>query len=278
MRKIQLIVVHAIISVASAFSPGVMLRTNTQMARSLPSFTILKSESNDYEKKNAAVSVLSNFIQQEEEKTKGNPIDAIDFSAPKFQKKIPLETLAQILDYELYTREWFVTGNVNPIYFPDQFEFQDPDVKLVGIENYARGVNKLFDQNTSRAEIISVEASNGEEKKNTITVRWRLSGKVNIGPFGGLTIKPYICITDFTVDPDTGLIVFQEDFFEIPQWDILLSALFPFLIGKVTSEPAPPVKRERYPMMPINFRDDQVKDWSLLDGLLSKIQNILAKS
>jgi len=59
---------------------------------------------------------------------------------------IYIETLAKVLDYELFNKEWFVTGNVNPIYFSDDFEFQDPDVKLSGIESYARGVNKLFDQ------------------------------------------------------------------------------------------------------------------------------------
>lgn len=248
MRSIKLLIalINTFIFVASGFSPVISTRTKPRGPFLSSSFTILKSQwKDDYEKKNAAVGVLSNFIQ--EEKTASNLIDTINFSAPKF-KKIPLETLAHILDYELYTREWFVTGNVNPVYFSEKFEFQDPDVKLVGIENYARGVNKLFDQKTSRAEIISVNVS--KEKKNTITVRWRLSGKVNIGPFGGLTLKPYICITDFTVDPDTGLIIFQEDFFEIPQWDILLSALFPFLIGKLTSEPAPPVKREKYPTMP----------------------------
>lgn len=36
--------------------------------------------------------------------------------------------------------------------------------------------------------------------------------------------------------------MFQEDRFDIPGWDILLSALFPFLIGKVTKDPAPEVK------------------------------------
>lgn len=270
MITIKLIVFHAVILVTCGFST-VLVSTQPTIARRSLSFTILKSEmKDDYEKKNAAVNILSNFMQ-EQEKTESNLIDTINFSAPKSQK-LPLDTLAQILDYELYTREWFVTGNVNPVYFSEKFEFQDPDVKLVGIENYARGVNKLFDQKTSRAEIISVNVNN--EKTNTITVRWRLSGKVNIGPFGGLSIKPYICITDFTVDPDTGLIIFQEDFFEIPQWDILLSALFPFLTGKLTSEPAPPVKRENYPVMP-NISGDRMKDWNIFGGILEKFKNII---
>lgn len=208
------------------------------------------------EYKNAATSILSNFMQNEsEQQGEGNTgeeigpndtsvLSKIDFEAPKIST-VPIETLASMLDAELYEKEWFVTGNVNPIYFADEFEFQDPDVKLSGIEEYAKGVNKLFDQETSRAEIMSTVVS--EDSPDTITVTWRLSGKVNIGP--GLTIKPYICFTDFKVNSE-GLIVFQEDRFDIEQWDILLSALFPFLIGKVTSEPAPPVPVREIPVMP----------------------------
>jgi len=238
---ILLLVVFALFSGGAAFAPNAFVPKHA-----VTDLTQLLAEMDGYEKRNAAVGVLSNFMQEEEDSS-SNPIDSIDFDAPKFNK-VPLETLAKILDYEIFNKEWFVTGNVNPIYFSDKFEFQDPDVQLVGIENYARGVFKLFDQETSRAEIISVEVN--EEKEDTITVRWRLSGKVNIGPGGGLTIKPYICITDLKVDEESGLVVFQEDEFDIPQWDILLSALFPFLIGKVTSEPAPAVERTDIPVMP----------------------------
>lgn len=211
-----------------------------------------------------ATSILSNFMNNNsnkdvevvdigknssaEEKQQGSNsvLSKIDFNAPKISK-VSIETLASMLDAELYQKEWFVTGNVNPIYFDNEFEFQDPDVKVNGIEDYAKGVNKLFDQQTSRAEIISTEVN--KDLTNTITVTWRLSGKVNIGP--GLEIKPYICYTDFEVDTEgSGLITSQEDRFDIPQWDILLSALFPFLIGKVTSEPAPPVPVREVPKMP----------------------------
>ena len=219
------------------------------------------SPSDVEEYKNAATKIFSKFMQRndnmddniksgDEEKNK-NILASIDFNAPKI-KKIPIQTLAQALDYELYTKEWFVTGNVNPIYFSEKFEFQDPDVKLSGIENYAKGVNTLFDQETSRAEVISVVVNDVSDKEdyNVITVTWRLSGRVNIGPGDGLPIKPYICYTDFRVEKETGLIYFQEDKFDIPQWDILLSALFPFLIGKVTSPPAKDVERSDIPIMP----------------------------
>lgn len=117
------------------------------------------------------------------------------------------------------------------------------------ILEYARGVYKLFDQETSRAEIISVAVN--DAITDTITVTWRLSGKVNIGP--GLNIKPYICYTDFTVNDD-NLVAFQEDRFDIPGWDILLSAIFPFLIGKVTAPAAPPVVPRQVPAMPTTMK------------------------
>ena len=134
--------------------------------------------------------------------------------------------------------------------------------KLTGIEEYARGVLKLFDQSTSRAEIISCIVNT--TVPNTITITWRLSGGVNIGP--GLTIKPYICYTDFTIDESTGLITFQEDRFDIPGWDILLSALFPFLIGKVTKEPAEPVVPRVVEMPSIGKK----KGGNLFDGLFQQ--------
>jgi len=230
---------------SSAFTLLPINNNGVAAASPLSSSSPNNNSNDSYEKKNAAVDVLSNFMQKEERggNKKSSLIDTIDFNAPKFQK-VPIDTLAKILDYELTEKEWFVTGNVNPIYFSDDFEFQDPDVKLSGIENYARGVNKLFDQNTARAEIISCVASNS----NIITVTWRLSGKVNIGP--GLAIKPYICYTNFTVNEESCLVCFQEDEFDIPQWDVLLSSLFPFLIGMVTSSPAPPVERQDVPVMP----------------------------
>lgn len=175
--------------------------------------------------RNGVTKVLSNFMQKDESSMSAaatDPFSDIDFDAPKIPPTTSLETLASALDYELIGKEWFVTGRVNPIYFSEEFEFQDPDVQLKGIEEYARGVYRLFNQETSRAEIIStvVNTTTSTPEKPIITCTWRLSGNVNIA--FGLTIKPYIVYTDFVVDPETSLIVFQEDRFGSPPWDILL--------------------------------------------------------
>jgi hypothetical protein len=229
--------------------------------------------SNDVDRyRNAPTAILSNFLQSKNndvsvaKTTVVDPLADIDFDSPKQSPKLSLDELAAVLDAELYDKEWFVTGKINPVYFDDQFQFQDPDVKLTGVEEYARGVLKLFDQSISRAQIISSVVNT--TVPNTITVTWRLSGRVNIGP-NGLPIKPYICYTDFTVNEESGLIVFQEDRFDIPGWDILLSALFPFLIGKITKEPAPEVE-PRIVRMPAII--DRKKNDNILGGIIRMLK------
>ena len=228
------------------------------------------------EYRNAPTAFLSNFMQRPSSTTaSGNeeddPLSSIDFDGPKIDK-VKLETLATMLDCELIEREWFVTGMINPRYFDSNFLFQDPDVKLTGVREYATGVRKIFDQDASRAGIISTIVN--PDVPNTITVTWRLSGRVNIGP-NGLPIKPYICYTDFTVDEDSGLIIMQEDKFDVPGWDILLSALFPFLIGIITKAPAPEVVPRVVSMPKISADVKTTKEngggGGVFDGMLKQI-------
>ncbi|EKX42407.1 hypothetical protein GUITHDRAFT_111682 [Guillardia theta CCMP2712] len=126
--------------------------------------------------------------------------------------------MCDVVSEELTKREWFVTGNVPFELFSSDFTFKDPDVQLSGIDNYARGVRRLFDQATSRAEIIACRLN--ATVPNTITIVWRLEGKVNVGL--GLRIKPYVVFTDLRVSPSNGLIEYQEDRFSLPGWDIFL--------------------------------------------------------
>lgn len=270
VKQLVTLVLVAVASLASSFQVGRSVRPVPVMGRSRHVVVAATESGGDGEKmssvdeyRNAPTAFLANFMQKPEgsEEAKVDPLADIDFDAPK-SPKLSLADLAAVLDAELYEKEWFVTGRVNPVYFDDAFQFQDPDVKLTGIEDYARGVKKLFSDD-SRAEIISSVVN--ATVPNTITVTWRLSGRVNIGP-KGLPIKPYICYTDFTVDEGSGLITFQEDRFDIPGWDILLSALFPFLIGKVTAEPAPAVEPRVVPMPNVAG----AKKGGIFDGLFQQ--------
>lgn len=68
-----------------------------------------------------------------------------DFTKPK-AFNIPIDEMVQRLDTGIREKEWFVTGKVMSELFADDFFFKDPDVQLRGIEKYADGVNRLFDQ------------------------------------------------------------------------------------------------------------------------------------
>lgn len=162
-------------------------------------------------------------------------------------RKMSIDKMVATLDQGLREREWFVTGNVMPELFADDFFFKDPDVQLEGIDKYADGVRRLFDQETSRAEIIECSLNEdltegNDDGSQVITVEWRLSGNVNIGPVQGLKIKPYICYSDLYVRNEDGLIYYQEDRFDIPGWDILLSAIFPWLGPPIVAAEAPPIE------------------------------------
>jgi len=196
--------------------------------------------------KNKFVEWLGTFLPGGKATSGGVPgneaIDAIDFSVPK-KSGISLEEMAEGVERGLSKREWFVTGQVLPELFSDEFAFQDPDVSLKGVQNYARGVNRLFDQDTARAEVVLCAVNS--TVPNTITVTWRLSGRVKVGP--GFELKPYVVFTDFRTDPKTGLLVYQEDRFSLPGWDLLLSALLPFLRPILApAAPAVEVLRQQY--------------------------------
>lgn len=202
--------------------------SNIQLSRSRHRAKSSSETSEEY--RDPVTKFLGAFISKEKSEDK---LSSIDWNKPK-RKKVSLVSLAKTLEVELTKKEWFVNGNVDASFFSEDFTFQDPDVKIKGIEEYARGVNKIFSQKNSRAEIIAVRKS--DEAEETLTVTWRLSGAVNLGP--GLQIKPFIVLTDFVVSPIDGLIVFQEDRFSLPGSDIVLSAFFPFLIEKFLLPPA----------------------------------------
>lgn len=159
-----------------------------------------------------------------------DPLDAIAWNGPK-KLGLTLSEMTKAVDVGLREREWFVTGKGMPELFSDSFKFSDPDVSVDGIEPYCRQVRRLFDQNTARAEVICTSAT----APNTITITWRNSGKVNLGP--GFELKPYVVTTTLKTDPGDGLIVSQVDEFTVSGPDLILYQV-PFLRG-FTSPPAP---------------------------------------
>eukprot|EP01031_Cornospumella_fuschlensis_P028989 gene28989-34988_t len=118
----------------------------------------LHGQSNDRqteEYRNPVVSLLSNLLPAKNTNESSNYLskvvnfEEIDWGVKK-RRKTSLAALSKDLEVSLSVREWFVTGLVDPSFFSDDFSFVDPDVKIKGIQEYAKGVRRLFDQKTSQ--------------------------------------------------------------------------------------------------------------------------------
>ncbi|KAI8474507.1 MAG: hypothetical protein J3K34DRAFT_492699 [Monoraphidium minutum] len=162
----------------------------------------------------------------------------IDWAVPKAEG-LPLHKLAERFTREFLRREWFVTGDVPPELFSDAFVFKDDSVATSGIRSYALGVRKLFDQETARAELITVTAAaagggeGGAGGGASLTATWRLEGRVNL-PLRP-TIAPFVVTTTLGLD-GRGLVASQLDEFSAPGWRLLAGAL----LGAWAGPPAAP--------------------------------------
>lgn len=137
-----------------------------------------------------------------------------------------VEDTCQALDKALRKDIWFVSGRVQKEFFAPSFRFEDPDVKLEGIDAYGKGVASLFDQEKTKAEILDVTASGPRE----IRVRWRLAAVVGLPPtlpvrLATAELQPYVVTSVLRLD-DAGLIDFQKDEFDRPTSELLKSATF----------------------------------------------------
>jgi hypothetical protein len=133
---------------------------------------------------------------------------------------------------------------VPPELFSESFAFRDESVATTGVRSYALGVRKLFDQETARAELITVTVGDASPSGNgggggSITAVWRLQGRVNLP--GRPTIPPYVVTTRLEVDA-SGLICGQVDEFDAPGWKLLAGALLGPWAGP---PPAPPADELR---------------------------------
>ncbi|CAK0905628.1 unnamed protein product [Prorocentrum cordatum] len=126
--------------------------------------------------------------------------------------------------------QWGVSGKVEPRFFADSFAFRDPDVSTKGLKEYASGTGTVL--SNCRADVTEVLVTG----PSTFVIKWRIEGTANV-PVPGLRIKPYIVISTFTVNGD-GLVDSETDAFSIPSWDILLSAVAPWLPFLAPEEPS----------------------------------------
>eukprot|EP01040_Poterioochromonas_malhamensis_P002432 gene2432-2583_t len=159
--------------------------------------------------------------------------EQLDWTLPK-RPKSSMGQLIIDLEKTLKDKQWFVTGLVDPTFFLNEFQFKDPNVEVVGIQNYAQGVRKIFDSRRSKMSVIDVSPLSSSANNSMIRVTWKIDAVVNI--MFGFKIKPYIIYSDLEVDNTSGLICSQKDSFTIPEWKILFDSILSFLDDRTSKE------------------------------------------
>jgi len=175
----------------------------------------------DAEYKDISTKVSSKLLTSAETAAESkDALATVNWAAPKVTG-LSTEEMSKRVDAGLRRECWFITGRSLPELFSNSFTFSDPQVSLNGIEEYSRGVRSFYKQGSAVGEIVCTAVT----APDTITVVWRNYGTVNIGP--GFDLAPYLCTTTLkTSASDGGLIVQQEDAFEVDQAALLKYNLF----------------------------------------------------
>jgi len=203
--------------------PNELNRRQVLSSLGVAALGLLPSEARagDEEYKDLSTKISSKLLTAAETAAESkDALASINWGASKVTG-LTTEEMAKRLDVGLRRECWFVTGRSLPELFADSFTFSDPQVSLSGIEEYSRGVRSFYKQGYAVGEIVCTSVT----APDTITVVWRNYGTVNIGP--GFDLAPYLCTTTLkTSASDGGLIVKQEDAFEVNNLDLIKYNLF----------------------------------------------------
>lgn len=157
---------------------------------------------------------------------------------------VTIDTVAkQILDdwkgphnpYE--GRGYYVTGALTrSIYQEDcRFDGPEPDMPVNGLTRFQRTVEQLFDQNSTRADLIRPLLV--YRHLYTIKAYWRMEGRLHLPWLPKL--KPWTGSTTYVINPASGRIHKHIEKWDISVCDAFLSALVPCV--RLGSPPAPPL-------------------------------------
>eukprot|EP00884_Botryococcus_braunii_P017435 jgi/Botrbrau1/4375/Bobra.105_2s0021.1 len=147
------------------------------------------------------------------------------------KENLSIEELKDIIVKDFQDKQYYITGNLSPEIFEDDCVFTDPTTRVTGTETYANAVKVLFDPETSRADLISVQV----EDPHHLLLKWRFDAALNVP--GKPRFKPYTGSTLYTTN-DQGLIFKHEETWDISPLEAVISVFFP----EYGTPPAPPVK------------------------------------
>jgi hypothetical protein len=95
------------------------------------------------------------------------------------------------------SKGYYITGDLSTSIYRDDclFDSVDPDFPILGLKKYLSSSSQLFDRKVSKAELQAIEINTITK---TITVDWRLEGKINL-PWHP-TFKPFTGRTTYYLD------------------------------------------------------------------------------
>lgn len=96
-------------------------------------------------------------------------------------KRLPVEQVAETIqrDWLVDTdKGYYITGKLNTTIYRDDclFEGPDPDMPVRGLRKYLNAASQLFDQRTSRSELLSLDI----DENGLIVARWRMNGVLRL--------------------------------------------------------------------------------------------------
>jgi hypothetical protein len=123
---------------------------------------------------------------------------------------------------------YYITGRLNTTVYRDDCEFHgpDPDMPVRGLRKYLNAASQLFEQRSSRAELLSLKVVS-EDK---IVARWRLKGVLRL-PWRP-TVPEWTGKTIYHTDSQ-GLVYKHEEEWDISVAQAFLQTLWPDLAANI---------------------------------------------
>jgi len=157
-------------------------------------------------------------------------------------KTVGLDTAAvrDLIEGDFRERNYYVTGRLSRRVYADDcyFNSPDPDTPVVGLRKYVDAISHLFEQKSSRVELLEIEILDSDH----ILARWRLEGTLML-PWRP-TFKAYTGSTVYTLNEER-LVSRHEENWSITALDAFVSTLFPDWPLAAKSAPPAEVLRQQ---------------------------------
>jgi hypothetical protein len=129
--------------------------------------------------------------------------------------------VAAILEGDLKTRKYILTGQLTPGIFAEDCRFQDPNNAVTGLSKYRQALSYLFRAETSTVEDVRISV----DSAGSIVAEYTASGELKL-PWRP-RISPWAGRITYTLDADDGLITSQVDIWNITRLDALRQTFTP---------------------------------------------------